>query len=48
MDEIKDRKIASHFKLYTHFVSLKTFMLIAHGRYVTVFNLLNLQKYHHF
>jgi hypothetical protein len=23
-------------------------MLIAHGRYVTAFNLLNLQKYHHF
>lgn len=46
--DIKHRLIARHFKLFTSFVSLETFMLVAHSQYVTVFNLRNDKNiYHH-
>ena len=48
MKNIKDRLISSYFRLFTEFVTLKTFMLVAHGKYVTSFNLRNIQNMEHF
>ena len=38
LEQALDRRIASHFKIFSHIISYKTFFLVSHRNFVSVFN----------